>query len=175
MQWLERLIAIPTALLAAQFPQFFQQYMHELSGHVAELNYQTSILQKSAEIAQKPLPALINKFLASSDPDIHQQGAVMQGVVERLHDFSQAMQSLQHAGLLGKPFLFIRYFDAGIVVDTWTHFQLGINFSVESIVYLVLGLFLGHGFYLMGRALCSALRKRWNVSFPKQPSGFLQS
>jgi hypothetical protein len=174
MQWLERLIAIPTAFLAAQFPQFFQQYMHELSGHVAELNYQISILQKSAEIAQKPLPALINKFLANSDPDIHQQGAVMQGVIDRLQDFSQAMQSLQHAGILGKPFLFMRYFDLGIVADTWTHFQLGINFSVESIVYLVIGLFLGHGIYLSGRALCSALRKQSNVIFPKRPTGFLR-
>lgn len=175
MQWLERLIAIPTALLAAQFPQFFQQYMHELSGHVAELNYQMSILQKSAEIAQKPLPALIQKFLANSDPDIHHQGAVMQGVIERLQDFSQAMQSLQHAGLLGKPFLFIRYFDVGIVADTWTHFQLGINFSVESMVYLVLGLFFGHGLYLMWRALFSALRKQGNVRRSKQPSGSLQA
>lgn len=174
MPMLERLIAIPTALIAAQFPQFFQQYMHELSGHVAELNYQISILQKSAEIAQKPLPALINKFLANSDPDIHQQGLVMQGVVERLQDFSQAMQSLQHAGILSKPFLFIRYFDLGVISDTWTHFQMGVNFSVESIIYLVVGLFIGHAIYLSGRALFSALRKTTSLKQRGQPSGSLR-
>lgn len=174
MPWLERLIAIPSALLAAQFPQFFQQYMHELSGHLAELNYQISILQKSAEIANKPLPALINKFLANSDPDIHQQGLVMQGVVERLQDFSQAMQSLQHAGIVSKPFLFIRYFDVSVIADTWTHFQLGVNFSTESIVYLVVGLFIGHIVYLIGRALFSALLKPSKIKLPGQPSGSLR-
>lgn len=168
MLMLERLIAIPAALLAAQFPQFFQQYMHELSGHVAELNYQISILQKSAEIAQKPLPALINKFLANSDPDIHQQGLVMQGVVERLQDFSQAMNSLQHAGILSKPFLFIRYFDLSVIKDTWTHFQLGVNFSVESIAYMIIGLLIGHGIYLSGRALCSALLTSSKIKRPSQ-------
>lgn len=167
MTWLgrilDRIFALAGAIFFAQFPQFFSQYLHELSGHVAELSYQLSIIQETAKISQKSIGALIQKFLQSSDSDIIRQGDMLQGIVERYNAFTQADMALSQASLFTKPFLFIRYADIKIVKETLDHFQLGFSFNLESFVYAFIGVVFGitvyQGILAVGIWIASPFRK----------------
>lgn len=151
MRWLDRIFTLSFALLFAQFPQFYEQYLHQLRGHLGELNYQASIIEQSARIAQKSTPELIGKFLSSTDGDFQRQGALMQGILDRLQFFSQAINSLQSANGFLKPFFFIRYADSIVIADTTLHFRWGFVFTMESLGYLVIGMLLGHFLFTLIR------------------------
>ncbi|MFV0339984.1 MAG: DUF2937 family protein [Parachlamydiaceae bacterium] len=144
MRILDKIVSLSSALILAQFPQFFEQYLNQMRGHLGELNYQASIIDQSAKIAHKTVPELIGKFLSSSDGDFQRQGALMQGIMDRLQLFSQAISSLQSSGAFSKPFYFLRYADADVLKDTLTHFRWGFVFTLESLGYLLVGLLLGH-------------------------------
>lgn len=147
MGLMEKFCSLSGALLFAQFPAFFQQYTHELYGHLAELTYQNSILEQSAKLANKTLPQLIYKFTSSLDPDFQKQGHFMQSIGDRLDEYTRAFQSLQSAAIWQKPFLFIRYAKRDVILDTLSHFEWGISFSAESGVYLGVGLLIGYAAY----------------------------
>jgi hypothetical protein len=68
----------------------------------------------------------------------------MQGILDRLQTFSQAVESLQNSNALMKPLLFIRYADKSVVADTLTHSRWGFVFTLESLAYMLIGMFLGH-------------------------------
>jgi hypothetical protein len=151
MKWfetlLDRICALSGALIFAQFPQFFLQYLHELSGHVAELSHQVQLFDQTAKLSHKTLPELILKFLQNSDLDIVRQGELIQGMVTRLETFRIAKSSLEQASLITKPFVFLRYINQQIAVDTWKQFQLGFSFTLEGLVYAFIGMLIGYGLF----------------------------
>ena len=146
---LDRICCLTAALLFAQFPQFFLQYLHQLHGHVAELSYQVQQFELSAKLSGKTLSQLIFKFLQNSDPDIVRQGDLMRSIVERLVTMQNAQIALQEASLWSKPFHFVRHVQGSIAQDTWQKFQFGFSFSTESLVYACIGLIVGYSLFQM--------------------------
>lgn len=149
-QILDRVIALIGALFLAQFPSFFAQYIHELSGRVAELNYQIFALEQSAKGAGKTLQELIAKFLKSTDIDIAAQGKFLSDLLSRFAFLNEGYQSLTEASLLMKPFLFVRYFSYTIFKDTASHYQWSLPITIEGFIYAFIGLVLG---YLVSKAI----------------------
>lgn len=148
IQWIgkmiDRIFAVAGAIAFAQFPQFFLQYLHQLSGHAAELQIQLEQLKQSVKLSNSSITELIAKFHLSLDPDIVRLGDFMQMIVDRSERFTTALSSLQNASIFTKPFLFIRYFDSSIGRDTFKHFQLGFSFTLEGIVYAFVGMVFGY-------------------------------
>ncbi len=151
MPILEKVLSLGGAITLAQFPQLFQQYIHELSGRHAELLYQVSLLENSAKLSHKPLSELIAKFLTNSDPDIKRQGQLMQQLIDRLESFTTALQSLQNASVWNKPYQFLHYLDRGVLSDTLSNFNAGISLNLETGIYLLIGFFLGSFVYTIAR------------------------
>lgn len=139
MKWIERFIALVGAFFFAQFPQFYLQYLHRVEGHLGELIYHVSVLEKSALLSKKSLPELIDKFLKNSDLDIVRQGELMQGILNRYTLFVEAETHLAEASLFFKPFQFFRYLDAQLAKETFHHFQPGISLTFEGFFYALLG------------------------------------
>lgn len=164
MRLLDKIVSLSSALVFAQFPQFYEQYLNQMRGHLGELNYQASIIEQSAKIAHKTVPELIGKFLSSSDGDFQRQGALMQGILDRLQLFSQAIGSLQTSNALLKPLYFIRYADKEVLQDTFSHFRWGFVFTLESLGYLIFGLLLGHFLF----SFVKSIGKRGLPSSPKK-------
>lgn len=148
MRWLagliDRLFVVVGALVMLQAPLFMQQYMLQLSGHTAELQYQAHNLEVAAEESGKTVPAYILKFTASEDPDFARQGKTMQDLVDRWHSFSNAFIALNNATIFSKPFVFIAYFNKEVASATWYSFEYGIPFSLEGLVYAIVGIFIGY-------------------------------
>ena len=144
---LDRFFVLMGALVLSQAPLFMQQYMHQLSGHTAELHYQVHKLEVSAAESNKSLDVYIKKFLDNADPDFARQGSVMQGMVERLGSFSLSLTALQEASVFAKPFFFIAYFNAEVAETTWQTFEFGLSFSAEGLLCAFLGGVLGFLFF----------------------------
>lgn len=148
---LDRLCILLGALLFVQAPLFMQQYQHQLVGHIAELQFQVDKMQQAAAVSGKTLGQFTQKFVMSGDADFSAQGKLMHGMVQRLEYFSQALAALTHATPLTRPLLFIQHLNYQIAKSTFTHFQLGMVFTWEGLMYGVLGMAFGYFCFLLLR------------------------
>lgn len=144
---IDRIFVASGAILFAQFPQFFQQYTQDLAGHVGELSYQVSLLEQSAEFSHKTVPALIAKFKESPDFDYARQGELMQQLITRFENLKIALDSLNHAAIFTKPFVFLRYLDRTVFKETYEQFQWGFSFTSETLIYAFLGILVGYALF----------------------------
>ncbi len=144
----DRIFACAGAFTLAQFPQFYIQYIHELSGHVKELQYQVSKIEQAAVLSKKTLTEWVEKFHQNQDPDFSLQGEILKGMVARLSSFQEAELTLTNSSIWLKPFMFLQMGDREITVDTFKHFEFGFTFTAETLVYAFIGLVLGHLLYL---------------------------
>lgn len=157
--FIDRLFAAAGAIAFTQIPLFYQQYVQRLSGHLAELELQTTLLRQTAARSGKSLEAYIDKFLGSSDTDFSAQGQFMQGIFQRLTELQNSYQALINAPDWVHPMYLLRYGDPDIARATLSHFEPGLSFSVESAVYALLGLAVGLGIFRMIKG-CLSIFKR---------------
>lgn len=156
---IDRIFAFLGALCFAQLPQVFFQYQHELAGHVAELKVQVGLIEHAAFLSNKNLAEWIAKFQQSQDPDFALQGNLLKGMVDRLANLSEALLALQTSTPAFKPFLFVRYLDKQILYNTLESFQFGFNFTMETFVYALFGLFAAHLLFKLIRSLFSKTKQ----------------
>lgn len=138
----DRLIGVSGAVLFSQAPMFINQYMQNLSGHVAELNLQIGTLRNAAETSGKTLPEYIGKFLKSPDPDFSAQGVWLGDIMDRFSSMNTSLTALQDSSLWARPLLFVRHCYLDIVEQTYREFTPGLPFSIEGIAYAVAGMLL---------------------------------
>lgn len=140
---IDRLFALAGAALFFQLPNFMHQYVHELKGHVAELNILIQTLSKTASISGKTLKQYVNKFLSSQDSDFVLQGEFMNNIINRYENLNNSYQAITDANLYSKPWVFLKHFDWSLGESTWSTFTPGFSFSLESIGYGFFGLIFG--------------------------------
>ena len=164
---IDKVFACAGAFTLAQFPQFYLQYTHELSGHVKELQYQVQKIEQAAAISNKTLMEWVDKFHKSQDPDFSFQGELLKEMVTRLSAFQEAELTLNASSIWLKPFIFLQMGDKQIAYDTFAHFQMGLSFTVETLVYAFIGLVMGHLGYL-GIAFILKRLKTSKAKVPKR-------
>lgn len=161
---LDRICVVLGALLCMQAPAFFSQYSHRLSGHVNELKYQISLMQKNAAYSGKSLAEYLQKFVGHTDSDIANQGILMQDLLSRWHLLESHLTALTEASWYAKPFLFLVHFQKDIASATFTSFVPGLSFTLEEIPYAVLGGLLGYLGYALLKFCVSALTSRFRAA-----------
>lgn len=164
---IDRIFACAGAFTFAQFPQFYLQYTHELSGHVKELQYQVNKIEQAAVLSNKTLMEWVEKFHQNQDPDFSLQGELLKGMVTRLSSFQEAELTLANSSIWLKPFMFLQMGDKQIVYDTFAHFKLGFSFTTETLVYAFIGLIFGHLLYC-GISFCLNKAKTSSTLKPKR-------
>ncbi|KAF3363107.1 hypothetical protein PHSC3_000292 [Chlamydiales bacterium STE3] len=154
VEFLDRIFAVVGAFFFSQIPQFYQQYTTLLAGHLAELNFQIELMENAAKSTGKTLTQLIQKFLASTDVDFHNQGVLMNTTFERWSSFNEAMLALKNASFFNRPFVFSKHFNWQVFKETIEQFTIGFSFTPESILYGIVGIFFGYLlFQLLSRGL----------------------
>ena len=156
---LERIVISLCVILSMQLPFFITQYTHQLKGHLDELKWQVQQMERSALLSGKNLDQYISKFINHSDRDFANQGSMMRRVSDRFEKLSHAWMQLNNSSLFNRPFMFIRYMQLDVFYATIDHFKMGISFTLESIIYGLIGILLGSGFYSVV-ALCFHQKKR---------------
>ncbi len=101
----------------------------------------------------KSINEYLLKFKNSIDPDLHFQAEMMQNMLTRYQEHSQAMLALTEASPFSRPFVFLKYVNLEIFKGTLAHFQPGLMFNWEGLIYAVVGMGLGFFcFYLLKTA-----------------------
>ncbi len=155
---IDRVLVVSGAIVMTQVPLFFQQYMQRLSGHLSELELQITLLRQTAARSGKSFHAYIDKFLNHSDSDFRAQGEFMQGMLQRLDDLKLAFNKLSDSSAWMHPFYLLRYGDSEIASSTLSGFEPGLSFTLESLVYALIGMILGFGIFKGVRWVIGAVR-----------------
>src|SRR3954471_24132107 len=111
---IDRLLCVAGAVAFTQVPEFFQQYLQRLGGHLDEARRQLLQFQTIATQAGPTIEAFAAQTSPNADTAVAKLGGVITATVERVHELELAQSALQSASLWERPFVFLRHVDASI-------------------------------------------------------------
>ncbi len=142
--WLDGLVdrglAVAGAVLFSQAPEFFQQYLQRLGGHLDEARRTLAQFEHTAGEAGLTLDKFINQTATNYDAAVARLAQVMTDAVERVQHLNAAFTALRDASAWTRPFTFLRHLDAGIARATWTDYRPAVPTTVEGLMYAVVGM-----------------------------------
>ncbi len=136
---LDRVLCVAGAVAFSQFPEFIQQYLQRLGGHLDEARRQVAKFAEIAAQSKLTLPEFITRTDHNSDLAVAKLGGVMQGAVDRVEQLSFANAAIHDASLWERPFVFLRHLDPEIARGTWSIYQPAVPTTVEGLIYALLG------------------------------------
>lgn len=140
---LERIVISLCVILCMQLPFFITQYTHQLRGHIDELKWQVEQMAIAASFSGKNLDEYISKFIKNADQDFASQGMMMRAAMQRFEKLSDAWTTLKKSSSFTRPFIFFRYVQSDIFSATFNDFKMGISFTLESIIFGLIGILFG--------------------------------
>jgi len=147
---LDRVLCVIGAVAFSQIPEFMQQYLQRLGGHLDEARRQLLHFQEVAAQSGLSLDRLIGQTTANADPAVAKLSAVMQEAITRVDTLAAAQAAIHDASLWSRPFVFLRHADLGIVRATWTIFKPAVPTTVEGLVYALFGMLCLMAIYHLG-------------------------
>lgn len=163
---LDRVLSVLGALVFAQAPEFMQQYLQRLGGHLDEARRQLQQFEQVAAQSGVTLDRLIGQTTASAEPSVARLGHVIQDTVARVDTLTASQTALHDASLWTRPFVFLRYVDLDIARATATAFKPAVPTTLEGLVYALLGVGVMLAIYYLGvkypvsRALAARARAK---------------
>jgi hypothetical protein len=156
---IDRIFAVIGAVIFLQAPAFIQQYAQRLAGHVSELRLQVDMMRQAALMSDKSLEQFIQKFTSSGDVDFARQGELMQNMLTRYQDLQSSANALQHASVFSRPFVLLSHLNWDIAKAAITSFHFEISFTLEALIYAVIGIVVGCLIYRFIRGIIRAIFK----------------
>ncbi len=161
---LDRVLCVLGAAGLSQAPEFFQQYLQRLGGHLDEAKL---ILAGFAEVARRSgmtLQGYVDMLRAQPAMAVAETGARIAEIQARVEELATSEAALREANLWERPFVFLRHVDWDIAGRTWEVFKPAVPVTLEGAVYagagMVLALLLYQGCVA---APCRALGRRWQA------------
>ena len=147
---IDRILCVLGAVLFSQGPEFMQQYLQRLGGHLDEARRQLTVFQQTAAQAGLSLDQFISQTGANPDASVARLGGVMTGAVERVSSLQSAHDALLHASLWDRPIVFIRHLDVAIARATGAVYQPAVPTTVEGLLYALAGMLVFLALYHFG-------------------------
>jgi hypothetical protein len=139
---LDRILCVCGAVLFSQLPEFMQQYLQRLEGHLDEARLQVDRFRDAARQSGMTLDQLIAGAGQNPDPAMARLGGVIKSAVARVDDLGTADTALRHASLWTRPFVFASHVDWGIARATWSIYRPAVPTTVEGLLYAGFGVVL---------------------------------
>lgn len=147
---LDRALCVIGAVIFSQAPEFMQQYLQRLGGHLDEARRQLRQFQETAAQSGLTLDGLIGRTGANADPAVARLGEVMTAARARVDTLEAAQSAIQHASLWTRPFVFLRHLDPAIARATAAIFKPAVPTTIEGLVYALLGMLVLLAIYHLG-------------------------
>ena len=144
---LDRIFSVIGAAVFSQIPEFIQQYIQRLGGHVDEAQHQVELIREAAQSSGQTLGTYIEIFITHTDPSIVHQGQLIQRTIERAEESTDALQAIKAASVFTKPFVFLAEIKYSIARAALGDFQPAIPLTLEGLIYAFIGLCFGLAFY----------------------------
>jgi hypothetical protein len=139
---LDRILCVAGAVLFSQFPEFMQQYLQRLEGHLDEARLTVDRFRAAAAQSGMSLDQLVAGTAQNPDPSMGRLGGVIQAAVARVAELTSADAALRGASVVGRPFVFIAHMDRGIARATLAIYKPAVPTTVEGLAYAGLGIVL---------------------------------
>ncbi|MDQ5979073.1 MAG: hypothetical protein QG602_2047 [Verrucomicrobiota bacterium] len=146
----DRILCVVGAALFSQGPEFMQQYLQRLGGHLDEARRQLATFQKTADQAGLTLDQFISQTAANADSAVANLGGVMTDSDERVTALQTAHDALLQAALWERPFVFLRHLDTGIARATAGVYQPAVPTTAEGLIYAFAGMLFILALYHLG-------------------------
>ena len=146
---IDRIAAVVGAIVFIQIPAFLVQYQQRLGGHVDELARLIKQFKSAAAKQGITVEKYIELHLNSGINEIKSTGELMTENMERFTDLSLALQNLSESSGVKKLFVFLKSMDFDIFKGTYKDFVPGISFSLDSILYCIVGIIFSMLLYLL--------------------------
>jgi hypothetical protein len=147
---IDRLLCVVGAGLFSQGPEFMQQYLQRLGGHLDEARRQLAVFQQTAAQAGVSLEKFITQIGSSADPAMAKLGAVMSGTAERVASLQLAHDTLLSAPLWERPVVFLHHLDLDIARATGAVYKPAVPTTTEGLIYALAGLLVFLALYHIG-------------------------
>jgi hypothetical protein len=146
----DRILCVAGAVLFSQGPEFMQQYLQRLGGHLDEARRHLAAFQKTADQAGLTLERFISQTAANADPAVAKLSGVMTDAISRVNSLQAAHDALLHAALWERPFVFLRHLDPGIARATGAVYQPAVPTTAEGLIYAFAGMVFILALYHLG-------------------------
>lgn len=157
---IDRVLCVVGAVLLSQGPEFMQQYLQRLGGHLHEARRQLTHFQKTSIEAGLSLDEFIKRTAASAEPSVAKLAGVMTESVERVASLQAAYDALLRASLWERPFIFLRHLNVGITQATAIVYKPAVPTTAEGLLYALTGMLLMLAVYhLVVKKLLRLLRQ----------------
>lgn len=159
---IDRILCVTGAVLFSQAPEFMQQYLQRLGGHLAEARRQLAQFEEIARQAGRTVQELATQYAANTDPSVVGMGRLIGETEMRVTALSASEAALRSASALERPFVFLRQLDWEIARGTSGVFKPAVPTTLEGALYAITGviviLLLYHGL------LAPLVRRIWSGS-----------
>jgi hypothetical protein len=158
----DRALCVFGAVLFSQLPEFFQQYVQRLGGHLAEAQRQLEQFRQAARQSGLNLDQLAADVGAQKDAAVAHLGRVIVETHARVDALAASEAALRNASAWARPFVFLGHVDPGIARGTWEAFKPAVPTTAEGLAYAAVGMVAMLAAYHVGvRALAASMRRRW--------------
>jgi hypothetical protein len=137
---LDRVLCVAGAVLFSQVPEFMQQYLQRLEGHLDEAKLAVDRFREAASQSGMSLDQLMATAAQNPNPAIGKLGGVVQGALARVDTLSAADAALRDASALTRPFVFLAHADWGIARATLSIYRPAVPTTMEGAVYAAIGI-----------------------------------
>lgn len=144
---LDRVLCVAGAVGLSQAPEFYQQYLQRLGGHLDEATRQLAKFEAVARESGITLAELIATTRAQTAEPVAKLGAVMAEAEQRVAELRVAAEALRNATLWERPWVFIQKVDTEIAAATWEVFKPAVPVTAEGFVYAGAGMVLALALY----------------------------
>jgi Protein of unknown function (DUF2937) len=137
---LDRILCVAGAVLFSQLPEFMQQYLQRLEGHLDEARLVLSRFKDAASQFGMSLGQLVAGAAQNPDPSMGRLGAVVGQAIARVDELAAADAALRQASAWTRPFVFLAHMDGGIARATLSIYRPAVPTTAEGIAYACIGI-----------------------------------
>jgi hypothetical protein len=165
----DRLLCVVGAVLCSQLPEFIQQYLQRLGGHIDEARRQLDQFREVAAKSGLTLDQLAAKSQANTESSVARLGQLVHDTADRVDALAAADAAIRNASIFTRPFVFLRHVDVSIAQATWTIFRPAVPTTGEGILYAAIGVLLILAFY--HGAVRYPVRRAWRRRAERRRAG----
>lgn len=159
---MDRAVCVAGAVLFSQAPEFLQQYLQRLEGHLDEARLGLGRLRDAAAQSGMTLDQLASSAASNPDPALARLGAVVRESSARVDLLGAADAALRGASAWTRPFEFLAHADWGIARATLAIYRPAVPTTAEGLAYALAGMAAALALYHLAvrRPVAAALRRR---------------
>ena len=157
------IVAALGGLVAAQFPEFSQQYRQRLGGALEEVGHVVADFDADVERSRITREAALERFDQAPDPFLRDRGVSTRSTLARYDRLLEQKVRLEAAPPLLRPVVVLNRPDMTVMQGTWSDFQPAVPVTPAAFIWAAVGFFFAGGFVSLVRQIVRAARKRRRV------------